>query len=108
MEALKDATGKLTLWGNYGADYHLTLTLTNPTAQPPKPSPSSSPRKPARRPACSGLTAGRSRKSIPTPPPQEPQIAKYTLEPGETRTVQVETIPLNGSSYPASIIVHAL
>ena len=33
-EALKDATGKLTLFGNYGADYRVWLTLTNPTPMP--------------------------------------------------------------------------
>ena len=31
-EALSDATGKLRLFGNYGADYEITLTLSNPGA----------------------------------------------------------------------------
>jgi hypothetical protein len=106
-EALKDVTGKITLFGNYGADYDITLTLDNPTE--------------LARPVAvffapeAGLAAGVFRidggpiqQFDPTPPPQEIQIAKYVLEPHETRTVQIETIPLNGSSYPASIITHAL
>jgi hypothetical protein len=40
--------------------------------------------------------------------PTEPQIARYTLAPGETRKVRLQTIPLNGSFYPASIVVHVL
>ncbi len=107
IESLKNATGKLTLWGNYGADYHVTLTLTNPTPLPRLVGIFFAPE--------AGLTSGVFRvdggpiqQFDPTPPPLEPQIVRYTLAPGETRTVLIETIPLNGSSYPASIIAHAL
>lgn len=106
-EALKDATGKFTLWGNYGADYEIDLTLTNPTTQSKPIAILFAPE--------AGLAAGVFRvdggaiqEFDPTPPPKELQIAKYTLAPGETRKVHIETIPLNGSSYPASIIAHAL
>ncbi len=106
-EALKDATGRLTLYGNYGADYQVSLTLTNPTAVSHPVSIFFAPE--------AGLAAGVFRvdggpiqELDPTPPPAEVQIAKYVLAPGETRRVHLETIPLNGSSYPLSIIAHAL
>lgn len=106
-EALKDVTGKYTLFGNYGANYRIALTLTNPTPQPRPVGIFFAPE--------AGLAAGVFRvdggalqELDPTPPPAEVQIAKFVLAPGETRKVHVETIPLNGSSYPASIIVHAL
>lgn len=106
-EALRDETGKFTLWGNYGADYEISLTLSNPTQ--------------AARPVGiffapeAGLAAGVFRvdegpllEFDPIMPPNEKQVARFTLAPGETRSVHVQTVPLNGSFYPASLVVHAL
>ena len=106
-EALRDSTGKFVLSGNYGADYEISLTLSNPTASP--------------RPVAiyfapeAGLAAGVFRvddgpilEFDPVMLPTEPLLARVTLAPGETRKVRLQTIPLNGSFYPASIVVHAL
>lgn len=40
-------------------------------------------------------------------PPDERVIGKYTLHPGQTRTSTIRTIPLSGSSYPATLIIRA-
>lgn len=106
-EALKDETGKFVLYGNYGADYEITLTLDNPTTQAKPVGIFFVPG--------AGLAAGVFRvddgpiqEFDPIMLPTEPQLARFTLAPGETRKVRLQTIPLNGSFYPASIVVHAL
>lgn len=106
-DSLLDETGKLKLFGNYGADYEVALTLTNPTAAPRIVGLFFAPE--------AGSAAGVFRvdggpvlEFSPISPPAEPEIARYTLAPGETRAVKLQTIPLNGSSYPLSVIAHAL
>jgi len=106
-EALRDGTGKFVLSGNYGADYEISLTLTNPTALPKPVGIFFAPE--------AGLAAGVFRiddgpiqEFDPIMLPTEPQLARFTLAPGETRKVRLQTIPLNGSFYPATIVVHAL
>lgn len=106
-DALKNATGDLSLWGNYGASYSIDVTLANPTASVQQIGLFFAPE--------AGLAAGVLRidggaiqEFDPIGPPAEPQIAKYSLAPGEKRVAHIETIPLNGSSYPVSIIAHAL
>lgn len=106
-EALRDGTGKFVLAGNYGADYEIGLTLSNPTALPKPVGVFFAPE--------AGLAAGVFRiddgpiqEFDPIALPTEPQLARFTLAPGETRKVKLQTIPLNGSFYPATIVVHAL
>lgn len=106
-DSLLDETGKLKLFGNYGADYEVSLTLTNPTTAPRIVGLFFAPE--------AGSAAGVFRvdggpvlEFSPISPPAEPEIARYTLAPGETRAVKLQTIPLNGSSYPLSVIAHAL
>lgn len=106
-EALRDGTGKFVLAGNYGADYEISLTLSNPTSTPRPVGIFFAPE--------AGLAAGVFRVDSdpiqefdPVMLPTEPQLARVTLAPGETRKVRLQTIPLNGSFYPASIVVHAL
>ena len=38
-------------------------------------------------------------------PPLEADLATFRLEPGERRTVRVQTLPVGGSSYPARLIL---
>jgi hypothetical protein len=38
-------------------------------------------------------------------PKTEAQIAKFTLEPGASRTLSIITVPLSGSSYPATLTI---
>ncbi len=106
-DSLLDETGKLKLFGNYGADYEVSLTLSNPSAVPRIVGLFFAPE--------AGSAAGVFRvdggpvlEFNPISPPAEPEIARYTLAPGETRVVKMQTIPLNGSSYPLSVIAHVL
>jgi hypothetical protein len=40
-------------------------------------------------------------------PPNERLIASYRLRPGQKKNVEIRTIPLSGSAYPATIIIRA-
>lgn len=106
-EALRNAAGTQTLWGNYGVSYFISLHLTNPTAQPRTVSVLFSPE--------AGLAAGVFEvpgqpllQFPPMPPPAEEEVTRMRLQPGENRTISVRTLLLNGSAYPASLVVHAL
>jgi hypothetical protein len=44
----------------------------------------------------------------PMPPPTEEEVTRVRLQPGESKSVRVRTLLLNGSAYPASLVVHAL
>ena len=106
-DSLRNAAGTQTLWGNYGVSYFITLHLTNPTAQPRTVSVLFAPE--------AGLAAGVFEVSGqpllqfgPMPPPAEEEITRVHLQPGENQIVRVRTLLLNGSAYPASLVVHAL
>ncbi len=106
-ESLRNAAGTQTLWGNYGVSYFITLHLSNPTAQPRIVSVLFSPE--------AGLAAGVFEvpgrpllQFAPMPPPAEEEVTRVRLQPGEDRTISVRTLLLNGSAYPASLVVHAL
>ena len=106
-ESLRNAAGTQTLWGNYGVSYFITLRLTNPTASARNVTVQFAPE--------AGLAAvvfevdGNALQQFPPmPPPTEEEIARVRLQPGEVRTVRVRTLLLNGSAYPASLVVHAL
>ena len=106
-ESLKNATQTQTLWGNYGVSYFVTLRLTNPTAKARMVGLFFAPE--------AGLAAGVFQVSgepllqfDPMPPPEEKELTRIRLDAGETRTVRLRTILLNGSAYPASLVVHAL
>jgi hypothetical protein len=54
---------------------------------------------------------GELRRISPIQPKQEVQLLRFRLEPGESRDVRLLTVPLSGSSYPATLAVrpvHAL
>ncbi|MGI4788829.1 MAG: hypothetical protein ACRYFS_08260 [Janthinobacterium lividum] len=106
-ESLRNAAGTQTLWGNYGVSYLITLHLTNPTAQARTVLVIFAPE--------AGLAAGvfqipgqKLLQFSPMPPPVEEEVTRVRLQPGESKTVSVRTILLNGSAYPASLVVHAL
>ena len=106
-EALHDASGKLRLFGNYGADYDVALTLTNPTPDTRQVGVYFAPG--------AGSTAGVFQvdngpilEYDPFDPPDERELERVTLAPGETRVTHLRTIPLNGSSYPAALVARAL
>lgn len=106
-ESLRNAAGTQTLWGNYGVSYFVTLRLTNPTAAARTVAVVFAPE--------AGLAAGVFEVAgqpllqfPPMPPPTEEEVLRVRLQPGEVRTVRVRTLLLNGSAYPASLVVHAL
>jgi hypothetical protein len=106
-ESLRNAAGTQTLWGNYGVSYFITLHLTNPTAQPRTVGVLFAPE--------AGLAAGVFQvvgqpllQFAPMPPPTEEEVTRVRLQPGESKSVRVRTLLLNGSAYPASLVVHAL
>ncbi|MGO8670663.1 MAG: hypothetical protein ACLQVD_04770 [Capsulimonadaceae bacterium] len=106
-DSLHDSTGKIPLDGNYGVDYNFALTLKNAGSIPRPVGIFFSPE--------AGTAAGAFRvdqgpvvEFDPTSPPDEPMIARIDLAAGETRTVNIQSIPLCGSYYPASITVHNL
>jgi len=107
VESLKNAARTQTLWGNYGVSYFVTLRLTNPTTRARTVGLFFAPE--------AGLAAGVFQISgepllqfDPLPPPEEKELTRVRLNVGETRTVRLRTILLNGSAYPASLVVHAL
>ena len=107
VESLKNAARTQTLWGNYGVSYFVTLRLSNPTAKARAVGLFFAPE--------AGLAAGVFQVSgepllqfDPLPPPEEKELTRIRLEAGETRTVRLRTILLNGSAYPASLVIHAL
>lgn len=106
-ESLRNAAGTQTLWGNYGVSYFITLHLSNPTAQARVVGVIFAPE--------AGLAAGVFQVSGqpllqfgPMPPPSEEEITRIRLQPGEDKIVRLRTLLLNGSAYPASLVVHAL
>jgi hypothetical protein len=106
-ESLRNAAGTQTLWGNYGVSYFLTLHLTNPTPLARTVAVVFAPE--------AGLAAGVFEvddrpllQFSPMPPPTEEEVLRVRLQPGDSRTVRVRTLLLNGSAYPASLVVHAL
>lgn len=93
----------LKLYGNYGVDYECNITIENPTDKKSKV-------RVYLDPGAGSIAAflkinNEYRTIHHVKPPNETDLAVYTLEPGETRKLTIKTIPLSGSSYPAKIIV---
>lgn len=97
----QNSSGRLD--GNFGVFYNIDATITNPQK------------------VAAGIelvfepSAGYSGgiffiddRYVVTPkilPKNEARIARYHLNPGETRKVRIMTMPLSGSSYPATIFI---
>lgn len=100
---IKAAETARKLEGNYGVFYDIEVALENPTDRPARIRILFEP--------AAGLAGGvflidGKTVEIPqTAPPAEPVLATYTLEPGAKQTVQIKTLPLSGSNYPATIVV---
>lgn len=101
LEATQNVKNKLL--GNYGVWYEITATVHNPTDKRAKARAVFVP--------SAGLAGGVflvDGKYVEVPQtnlPKEPTLASYTLEPGETRTIKITTLPLSGSNYPARIVI---
>jgi hypothetical protein len=96
-------SGDAKLFGNYGVIYDVDVALENPTSSIAKARVVFEP--------AAGLAGGIFRvdgRDVDIPQtnlPNEPELAVYTLQPGEKRTVRVQTVPLSGSNYPVRIVV---
>jgi hypothetical protein len=90
------------LHGDYGVMYTAPIELTNPLATAQRVTLVLAPRGGWARGAF--LVDGRLVELGAGYPPSELPIVTVRLEPGETRTVTVTTLPTGGSSYPAWIV----
>lgn len=90
--------------GNYGALYTIHFTIQNPTSSPAVVHIMFTPQA-----GCAhGLFVLNGYDLIQTPvvrPFTPYPLLKMTLEPGETRTLTLQTMPLGGSFYPVNLVV---
>lgn len=102
-EALKHATQEKQLYGNYGVTYDVKATLENPTQTPHSVEIAFE----ATAGPASGifLVDGEMVRVKSLQPPREITIGRVTIPPGRNRIVSIQTIPLSGSAYPATIII---
>ncbi len=97
----QDSAGRLD--GNFGVVYDIAATITNPQ-------PVGADIELAFEPSA-GYSGGIffvDDRYVITPkilPKSEARIAKYHLAPGETRKLKIMTMPLSGSSYPATLFI---
>jgi len=93
------------LLGNYGVNYRLNVTVTNPTDQRQKVGVYFDP--------AAGIASGVfmiNGEMITTKnakPPREVPLKYWTLAPGERKRLRIHTVPLSGSHYPATIVVRS-
>ncbi len=91
------------LSGNFGVTYTIRAVLANPT-----PDPSQVEVVFEASAGYSGAVFYVNGQYVKTPllqPKTEAQIAKFSLDPGESRNLTVITVPLSGSSYPATLTI---
>ncbi|MCE5199130.1 MAG: hypothetical protein ABFD54_02190 [Armatimonadota bacterium] len=96
---------KTTLYGNYGVVYDIDVKVQNPTTETKKVQVVFDP--------SAGLASGvfiidgQFVSTKYAKPPEEFSLAAYTLKPGETRNVNIKTVPVAGSNYPATLVVRS-
>ncbi|MBQ0105460.1 MAG: pilus assembly protein N-terminal domain-containing protein [Armatimonadetes bacterium] len=94
------------LYGNYGVTYNISVKLTNPTDKETKVRVYIDP---TAGPMAAYLKINKEYVTIHhVKPPNEYNLAVYSLKPGETKDVNIKTIPVSGSNYPAKIVVGTL
>lgn len=102
---LIDIDSGLEFRGNYGAFYNVSVTLNNPTGKKKKVlfyfEPAGG--------VASGIfyLDGKKIEVGPVNYPHEKKLTHVFLEPYESRTVFLRTMPLSGSNYPVRIIVRS-
>ncbi|HLO99013.1 MAG TPA: hypothetical protein VK171_10500 [Fimbriimonas sp.] len=100
----QDSSGRLD--GNFGVIYEVELNLSNPTTHKADVEVTFE--------TSAGYSGGLfsiNGRYLMTPkmlPKKLARIAKYSLAAGEKRKVQLTTMPLSGSSYPATLFVRLL
>jgi len=93
------------LYGNYGVTYNINVRISNPTGEPKKVIFAFDPT----AGIASGvfLIDGKFTMARSAQPPSDVPLASYTVQPGETRSFRVVTVPLAGSNYPATLVVRS-
>jgi hypothetical protein len=92
--------------GNFGVVYNIQATVQNPTKEPTDVE--------VVFEASAGYSGGLflvDGNIMRTPllqPKDETRLARYYLPPGATRRVDITTLPLAGSSYPATLLIRPL
>lgn len=103
--ALDDNNQQKKLYGNYGVTYKITVHISNPTGETKKVSfvfdPTAGPA------SAVFIIDGKFALVKYAQPPSEIFLSSITLKPGESKTCHVETVPLAGSNYPATLIVRS-
>ena len=93
------------LYGNYGVTYKITVKASNPTTDTKKVclvfDPTAGPA------SAVFIIDGKFALVKYAQPPDEIILATFTLQPGQSKTCHVETVPLAGSNYPATLIVRS-
>lgn len=90
------------LAGNYGVIYDIALELSNPTAEPAPVEILMEPGGGTARGTV--IVDGRFVETALLRRDSESSVARYTLAPGEVRTVRIETMPQGGSNYPVRLV----
>ncbi|MHB1000198.1 MAG: hypothetical protein ACYC27_13220 [Armatimonadota bacterium] len=101
--AIKHATQEKLLYGNYGVTYQINAKLENPTPQAINVELVYE----ATAGPVSGIffIDGKLEFIKLLNPPKEKTITKVTIPAGVTKTLNIRTMPLSGSAYPATLII---
>ncbi|MCX6343641.1 MAG: hypothetical protein NT018_01040 [Armatimonadetes bacterium] len=103
--AVTEASSQKKLYGNYGVTYDINLRIENPTDNTKKVIVAFDP--------TAGLASGvfminGALVAIKyAKPPNDYPLVSYQLKPGEERNVNIITIPVAGSNYPATVVVRS-
>lgn len=103
--AISDAQSKRVLDGNYGVLYDIDLTLNNPTDEAKDVKVMFDPT--AGIAGVASIIDGQFYGKSHVTGTREVPLASFRLSPGESRQVRVNTMPLAGSNYPATIVVRS-
>ena len=102
--AITDDSGRR-LDGNYGVIYSLDIEIVNPQERPVNVELAF---EPSAGIAAAVFSISGHLRAVPSAlPPHEHNMWQLRLEPGARRTIRVETMPLAGSNYPATLLVRS-
>ena len=103
--AIPDSASERVLDGNYGVLYDINLTLSNPTSDTKNVKVMFDPT--AGIAGVASIIDGQFYGKSHVVGTRELPLASFRLSPGERRQVRVNTMPLAGSNYPATIVVRS-
>jgi hypothetical protein len=94
------------LAGSYGVIHDIRLDLSNPTQEVARVEVTLEPGGGAARGTL--IVDGQLTEAAMLTQRSESRIALYTMAPGEERTVNIQTMPEGGSSYPVRLVARSL